>query len=601
MTRWRRALRALPPDCMLAVPGVLGSLVWFTVVHFGSPGTNGVGNIPERLVSLVGAHAAFLVIPVAVWMLVRRDPLPERATALLIVAVLLGCVVRGFAFGWLLYLTGAAPEVEVLFRTNASLAHMTLAVGFLWLVTAAVRRYAERRRELLAEQEQLLILQSQAAVQLRQLDDQTAEQVRASVLGGLGSGELKRGQELLHRLRLTLDDVVRPLSRQLEAQGEVWVEPARPSADCRVRWWPTVKGAADPVRLHPIAIFLMIQMAVLSATPRYGAAVIGVTALSALIVLLPLLWLLRSVGVRITRRAPRPLKATAFMVALVVPGLAFGRFDLLYEEWTTVHTPFPLAAPVYTVLFGVILALADSALSQAQEVEDELSATTAQMRWALARAREEHRQHRLALAHAVHGTIQATLAAAVLQLDRAVREGTADEAMVAEVQQRVVACVEGLDLRFAPPDDLPELLDKLQTTWLGVTSVTLDVQESVEAVLAGDALVLRTINDLLPELVFNAIKHGRARQVRATLRLESPEALELVVRDDGTPEGTGAHGGMGTRLLEDCSIEWSRERRDDECVVRAVLPVLPAPSTAMGPAVSIRVSEGFAVTEPHFA
>ena len=600
MTRWRRALRQLPPECLMTLPVVLGSLVWFTIVHFGSPGTNGAGNIPERLVSLVGAHVAFFVIPVAVWLVVRRDPRPVRATVLLIVAVLLGCFVRGFAFGWLLYLTGVAPQVEVPLRTTTSLAHMTLAIGFLWLVTASVRRYAARRRDLLAERECLAVLQSQAAVQLQQLDEEAAEQVRASVLEGLGSDEPARGDEVLRRMRLTLDDVVRPLSRQLESQGQAWVEPVGPDVDYCVRWWPTVKGAADPARIHPVLVFAMMELVVFASVPRYGPLVVATTAASALVVLLPLLWLFRVMGSRLTRHAPAALKALAFAVALVLPGIVFGRFNWLYEAWTTVSTPFPLAAPVYTVLFGVILALADSALRQARMLEEELKETTADMRWALARAREEHRQHRLALAHAVHGPIQATLSAAVLQLDAAMRDGTADEAMVADVQARVMACVTTLDLRFSQPDDLPELLDKLRTTWHGVTSVTLDVQELVEAVAERDAQALRCVNDLLPELVFNAIKHGCARHVRATLRMQSREALELVVRDDGVPEGSGGAGGMGTRLLGVCSIEWSRERRADECVVRAVLPVLPVPSVLTDQAASLRESEGFAVTEPHF-
>ncbi|CAB4951734.1 MAG: hypothetical protein F2842_07345 [Actinobacteria bacterium] len=455
---------------------------------------------------------------------------------------------------------------------------MTLAIGFLWLVTASVRRYAARRRDLLAERECLAVLQSQAAVQLQQLDEEAAEQVRASVLEGLGSDEPARGDEVLRRMRLTLDDVVRPLSRQLESQGQAWVETVGPDVDYRVRWWPTVTDALDPARIHPVLIFAMMEVVLIASAPRYGVAVSGIVGLSALLVLLPLLWLLRRVGTRLTRHATVAVRSLAFAVALVVPGAAFGRVDLLYPAWSTLSTPFPLALAVFTALFtflfGLVLALVDSALSQARAVEEELKETTADMRWALARAREEHRQHRLALAHAVHGRIQATLSAAVLQLDAAMRDGTADEAMVADVQARVMACVTSLDLRFTRPDGLPEVLDKLRTTWSGLADVTLVPDEMVESVLAGDVQSLRCINDVLPELVFNAIKHGRARHVQTTLRMQSREALELVVRDDGVPEGVGVSGGMGSRMLDDCSIEWSRKRVDEATVTRVVLPAL---------------------------
>ncbi|MEI8241034.1 MAG: hypothetical protein WCI22_16600, partial [Actinomycetota bacterium] len=296
------------------------------------------------------------------------------------------------------------------------------------------------------------------------------------------------------------------------------------------------------------------------------------------------------VGVRLTRRAPVAVKALAFVVALVVPGVAFGSFDLLYAAWTTISTPFALAAPVYTVLFGVILAVTDSALQQARDVEDELRALTGQMRWAIARAREEHRQHRLALAHAVHGRIQATLAASVLQLDKALRDDTADEEMVADVQGRVVACVTGLDLRFSPPDDLPELLDKIRTTWAGVAEVTMMPEEAVENVLAADAQSLRCLNDLLPELVFNAIKHGQARHVEVGLSMVGPDVLELVVRDDGVNDCAGTGGGLGTRLLEDCSIEWSRKRTAAGTEITVLIPAIP-----LGPTGPTSPTKGFPV------
>ena len=580
MTRWRRALAALPPECLVTLPVMLGSFVWLSLVHFADVSSNGVSNIPQRLLCLVVAQAAFFAIPVATWLLVRRDPRPERATVLLIAAVLLGCVARGFAFGWMLYVTGAAPKVDVLFRALASLAQGTLAVGFLWLVTAAVRRYAERRRALLAEQTSLMALQSQAVVRLQQLDEEAAEQVRASVLEGLGHGERARGDEVLHRMRLTLDDVVRPLSRQLESQGESWSEAVTPEGDYRVRWWPTVKGAADPARIHPVLVAVMFEWVVLlPVTVRYGLGVGAATAVAAVIVLLPLLWLCRLVGMRLTRWAPAAVKALTFALALVVPGVAFGGFDLLYTAWTTISTPFALAAPVYTVLFGVILAVTDSALRQAREVEAELEASDAELRWAIARAREEHRQHRLALAHAVHGRIQATLSASVLQLDRALRDGTADEAMVADVQGRVIACVTGLNLRFTAPDDLPELLDKLRTTWAGVAEVTLVPDEMVDVVLAADVQSLRCINDLVPELVFNAIKHGQARQVDVRLRMVGSDVLELGVGDDGLAEDLGSGGGMGTRLLDDCAIEWSRER-----LASATQTTVQLPTIALAPA-----------------
>ena len=108
------------------------------------------------------------------------------------------------------------------------------------------------------------------------------------------------------------------------------------------------------------------------------------------------------------------------------------------------------------------------------------------------------------------------------------------------------------------------------------------MEPSLEAALHDDLQCLMTINDLVPELVFNSIKHGRARDVRVTLATAGERTLTLTCQDDGVLFSEHATGGLGSRLLDDCAIEWSRERHGGSTVLIAVLPIASNHATWLG-------------------
>jgi hypothetical protein len=80
------------------------------------------------------------------------------------------------------------------------------------------------------------------------------------------------------------------------------------------------------------------------------------------------------------------------------------------------------------------------------------------------------------------------------------------------------------------------------------------------------------VNDLIPELVFNSIRHGKAHSITVTLEVADSRVLSLSVVDDGTADITPARHGLGSALLDEASMTWSRARLGDCTATTCLLP-----------------------------
>lgn len=107
----------------------------------------------------------------------------------------------------------------------------------------------------------------------------------------------------------------------------------------------------------------------------------------------------------------------------------------------------------------------------------------------------------------------------------------------------------------------------------GVADITFDIEPELEKIVNHDIFCLTTINDLLPELCFNSINHGKAQRIEISVVKVQDRVIELVAVDNGASELVELRQGMGTRLLDECAMRWSRSRADGHTIIRITLPV----------------------------
>lgn len=263
-----------------------------------------------------------------------------------------------------------------------------------------------------------------------------------------------------------------------------------------------------------------------------------------------------------------------FVIAVLAGGLVPGLATLPYMQGQPQPFVFVVAAPLLNLLVCGPLAIAEAARDQDGQLEVELKATTADLRWTLARTRERYRQQESALARALHGRLQASLAAAFLRLDRAVAQGADDEILMDSLRADVFRSVAELDAGHTDPEPIDMVVALTQSNWSGAVQIDFSCDPRAREFLESDPLCARSINELIPELVFNSVKHGSATSIEINLEVADYRTLNLSVIDNGTNDLIATRYGLGSTLLEEASITWSRIRRDDRTTTTCTLPYL---------------------------
>jgi two-component sensor histidine kinase len=69
---------------------------------------------------------------------------------------------------------------------------------------------------------------------------------------------------------------------------------------------------------------------------------------------------------------------------------------------------------------------------------------------------------------------------------------------------------------------------------------------------------MNTLRELLSELTFNAIKHGGANKVSFSISQTSDNTVELTCTDNGERTSDSGRVGLGTKLLDECALQWRR-------------------------------------------
>ena len=117
--------------------------------------------------------------------------------------------------------------------------------------------------------------------------------------------------------------------------------------------------------------------------------------------------------------------------------------------------------------------------------------------------------------------------------------------------------------------DLPKLVSNIRDNWASVAEVNCHISDEDLKSIHRDVMIGTTLIDVIPELVFNAIKHGKASLINIFIGFKNERVVELVVQDNGRNELINVGSGLGTKILNESAISWNRERVTAQTVTRA--------------------------------
>ena len=170
----------------------------------------------------------------------------------------------------------------------------------------------------------------------------------------------------------------------------------------------------------------------------------------------------------------------------------------------------------------------------------------------------------------IHGTVQASLTAALTRLN----SPAADTETLELAKQDIYRAVEALantpkvELKFEPA------LNEIIATWRGVCDLELDIPDALKKSIANDPRLSMCVNEVVKEAISNAVRHGGAKSARVALSAVDPGVINLMISNDGQAPRMGGRKGLGAALLDELTVDWSLDfdSATEQTILTARLP-----------------------------
>jgi signal transduction histidine kinase len=570
-------LNNFSPSAVFSWPVFFFSLFWAIMTNFTDVDNNPPGNYLLRVASVTAAHMVAFAFLGIFQSLGRLVPVLVGAIAV-VPTVVTASLVRGWVVFTLLNAIGHDNADLLSYRLMGSVTNVGMSIIVTAVVVHRVRSYRESRRALLAERLRLVEVREHARGRLQLMAKKTLDDVRASITTALDLQQIRPADATADRIQHTIDEIVRPVSHRLEQEQFSWEPMELDSKAESLNWRDAVSNALSADHLYPRAIALAMTAIALSTTLRNQTPVEAAYVLSCALLgtWFTLVLTRRFVSSRRTAWA----EGTSMVLGAVVAGIATGLTTLPVKIDT--ERPFSLVvqAPLFTLMFTVFFALAGSATKQAANATERLSETTAELAWEVARLSEEYRHARVSLARALHGKVQAGMMSSLMRLRQAIRDDDkALDAVAEQARDELASLIDSLG--HAVGDDavsLATVIEDIQATWEGVATCSMAADDRAKAMVASDPIVMNALAELLPELAFNAIKHGQATVVTFALELDDERTLRMLCTDNGSRPPESGRVGLGTKLLDELALRWQRIAKHKGTVTEVFVPFSPMPA-----------------------
>ena len=573
MNRIRNLTRILQPADLFSPLVLIGVTVEFGVLLLASPYNSNV-HVFLNMISFVATVIVSFTIQVFIYAILHKHLNEAKLRKALLITVPISSVIGGVFLGWIRYTAGWDDSSLIGMRTLTALLNITPTTILLWLANSGVRQHYKRLDALVVEQERLDLVRIEVQNDLEILNESRSEAVRNRILKDLERLSALDARGALSALIATIENTVRPLSRQIESETPDWVLPHPITRERqRINWWAVMVDATLVKFFNPVGVLTIISLIALNMNVvRVGLDFALQFLVLTILIVWPMFLLIKKLFLQFAKSAKGFTNVIIFIVMCVSCGFVWAGLTLPL----TLKTPNPFRGftllPIFTFAIAYFWGLANAAISRANTTEMSYRNTTYELLWRITRKRELYRQQCRALAHALHGQVQATLAAGILELERELKLGDVSHEKLEAVRSRITECVSELNLRELAPIGVEQIIQKVSATWAGVARAAISIDPKLEVALGKDPQLLVTLNDVIPELVFNSVKHGKASQIDFVIEQVSSHIVSLVVEDNGHSLDSSIKEGLGSELLNTCAISWNRERVDGRTVTTLLLP-----------------------------
>lgn len=561
------------PEYLLTLPTFFSSLSIALFLHFIDRAHNVKGNYLIRFLLIVVIHVALFTVTWAITFLLRKRMSLRFASTIVVMAIYIGSSVRGILMYFGLEFFNIGEGVSFRFRMQSSLLTIGSVVLILTIANALIITQNRANTELLQTHSSLYEIRNRAIKDLSTFDEKFRDSIANRLSQSITNFSKAESIQALGILRAVINEVIRPLSAFLEKESSGFNQKLRPVKKFRINWLNVLKKSmkVSEIKVLP-PLLLLIFFGSSQLTTDYSATTVIKIVATILSLNLFILIFIKFIFQKISNHVHHFVHPLLFLITLLISGESITLQANYFIRNTELPGAFTYIATGSYIYISILLAVVNTAKSEVATLKIELNSFTDELCWEAARAQELNRQQQQLLTFILHGQIQASMEASFLKLQNAISSHADEEKIKVELSQSMSSSVDLLYANIRTPESLESLFEKVKIMWNEITSIEYAVPASVIEKIQSDPVCHVTVNDLVTELTFNAIKHATATEIHLEITETPARTITLSVTNNGSSYSNSAGRGLGSKLLDQCTISWNRSMVDGKTVTTCLLP-----------------------------
>jgi hypothetical protein len=535
-------------------------------------------NPSGRELLFVGCIAVSVIVVILILLLTRYGLIPFthlKARPFVLLAMLqVAAVARAVAYDYLLVTLNFAPEGMLFSRVYASQFNIFVAGIVVASLVAMARDFSESNEKLSHTLGKLQAAQEDVESRLKNRRTALLASIRSQLESALSSVSGLNVSSDTQHLKSMIDDVVRPISHRLGREFSATTDEQVLGLGSRIRWSSVTKYALETNPVHPVWLtlwtaFVSFQVISIAAGEEFALPYISAVVMFGL-------WFTASrfVWKKTANKLGVLARALSFSVLmmstpLVVNYLLELEFGLQFFNGRVV-----ISAALYFLVMAWSLALVIAVAGLLKRTNLELVEATTQLRRRLVTDNVSALHFEQAVSHVLHGPIQDAIAASLKRIQSMPPDALPGDSEVEIVRNHIENALQLLNDSPLRNYSIERGLKGLAALWSGLVDINVSLDKKTVEVLESAQTTSSIIIEVVREAVSNAIRHGDATKIDIDIKyIEFPADIHITVNNNGKSLSTQTSTGIGTKLLTDMTLEWSRENHPEGVELRAIVPL----------------------------
>ncbi len=570
-TKLKRFLLLATGSRVLSAPVIITLIVLSVLIHMAPNGGTVEGNLFVRAIVASIAFIPGIAVIALAHLIARRIKSENWHITLILFSYLIGGALRGLVMAIVFFNLEMADSLHLDFRIPGSAIPFGLATIIATYAAAALDENRERIYNLQKVQAELRDALERSSGNEAALRSSTINQIEQSIEHELAHVFSIENDISIEDLKLIATEVIRPLSHSLAQRIPVWR--AREFPELKLRWRDVATQIRPELSLRPKLLSSLATLTALTAfVVFFGIALAIPLTICSFVSLYLTINLLTRITTRIGEIHSIMVRALLITLILMITTIPAGIVASIIlrdssDPWFVLK-----GGLVILPVFGWFLAIGGAAQAESTRIESEYLKGINELSRLKARLNIINWFEHGELARVLHGPVQSAINKGVIRLQNSNEEMT-QEGIIDEVRASVEQALLPKTRWDGTQEEFSKICNDLAVTWKNLCQIDAAISPRASAVINGDAATSSICWDIVHESCSNAIQHGQAKWI--SIRISDPinESMTIEVIDNGTHFNFQSRAGLGSTLLDACTITWSRNRQDNQTILTADLPI----------------------------